>query len=160
MSIIYDALKKTQENITPHSTETKPVKNAEPLLKSKPKKISFLLYALIISAGIILGNILLGFLPRSKSPVPAAAKPLSSAKKPVLLTRQELPRAAAKRKKGQKGMVLNGVFFSENKGYALINNRIVKEGDVLDEGRVIQRIGMTDVEIIDANGAVIKLSNP
>lgn len=53
--------------------------------------------------------------------------------------------------------MLNGVFFSENEGYALINNRIVKEGDAL-EGVTVKRIKLDEVELEAEDGSTIKLS--
>jgi len=52
-------------------------------------------------------------------------------------------------------LTLNGVFFSENESYALINNRIVKEGDEI-EGLRVARIGLNEVEI-QTNGSTITL---
>lgn len=42
--------------------------------------------------------------------------------------------------------VLNGIFFSQEQGYALINNRIVKEGDIID-GATVEKITPNSAEL-------------
>jgi type II secretory pathway component PulC len=69
--------------------------------------------------------------------------------------------AAAETKKGKQprlSFILNGVFFSQDKGYALINNKIVEEGDIVEEATVM-RITLDEVELKSQNGLSIKLSN-
>jgi len=52
--------------------------------------------------------------------------------------------------------VVSGVFFSENQGYAIINDRVVKEGDVI-EGAMVARINADGVKL-KYQDAVIELS--
>lgn len=56
----------------------------------------------------------------------------------------------------QDSLVLNGIFFSEGQSYALINNRILKEGDIID-GATVTRITLDTVEL-ESQGSIIKLS--
>ena len=66
------------------------------------------------------------------------------------------PESSQSEKQIQPLLVLNGIFFSENQGYALINNRIVKEGDTVD-GAIVDRISLDGVDL-NSGGLVIKLS--
>ena len=52
---------------------------------------------------------------------------------------------------------LNGLFFSENEKYAIINNQIVREGDVL-AGATVKRITSSGVEL-DFEGSSLQLKN-
>ncbi|MFA6217039.1 MAG: hypothetical protein WDL87_05235 [Candidatus Omnitrophota bacterium] len=72
-------------------------------------------------------------------------------KKAVLQTAPATPPATP----DASGFVLSGVFFSDNEGFALINNHIVKEGDFI-EGAIIQRITIDEVVLI-SNGQAIKI---
>jgi hypothetical protein len=51
---------------------------------------------------------------------------------------------------------LNGIFYSDEGSYALVNNKIVKEGDVI-EGWLVTRIGIGEVEL-KSNDLTIKLN--
>lgn len=53
--------------------------------------------------------------------------------------------------------VLNGIFFSEDGGYALINNQVIREGDLID-GALVKNISRDCVEL-DSQGEVIKIYN-
>ena len=71
---------------------------------------------------------------------------------------KEIPEDKVETKKElSASFVLNGVFFSGNEGYALINNRVVKKGDVID-GATVVGIALDEVDL-EAEGSVIKLSN-
>lgn len=172
MSIIYDALKKVEES----SDRTEKLKlNKEPV-KSRAKHKAFLLYLLIACLGIFLANIFFIFLSRlspTNTLVVLKNQPQISEnlKPPVNI---ELPESTIKEKEAQPieptssvpltdetephgSFVLSGVFFSNNEGYALINNRIVKEGDKID-GATVRRIALGEAEL-ELKGEVIKLSS-
>jgi hypothetical protein len=53
--------------------------------------------------------------------------------------------------------ILNGIFSSEDGDYALVNNRIVKEGDFVD-GAIVTLISEDEVEM-ELNGAKFILSS-
>jgi len=53
--------------------------------------------------------------------------------------------------------VLNGVFFSKNEGYALINNKVVKQGDSV-EGIKVRKVNLDDVELETSTGVKFKLT--
>jgi len=54
-------------------------------------------------------------------------------------------------------LVLNGIFFSEGQGYALINNQIVKESDVIDGAKVLKIT--SDAVELDSSGTKITLTS-
>ena len=159
MSIIYDALKKVEEANTAGAKPEAAKQEKHP----KPKVKSYFLYALIVCLGFFIGNLVFGFL---SSPPPKSlsiAKKRYAAKTGTKVKPAPLPLImppAAEVKKEQPGSwVLNGVFFSENEGYALINNQITKEGDVVD-GATVKRISLGGVELESAGSTVKLSSNP
>jgi len=158
MSIIYDALKKVEEANTAGAKPEAAKQKKHPEHKVK----SYFLYALIVCLGFFIGNLVFGFLSS-----PAAPKSLSIAKKrypaktgikvkPAPLP-FIMPPAAEVKKEQQGSWVLSGIFFSENEGYALINNQIAKEGDVID-GATVKRINLDGVDLESA-GSTVKLSS-
>ena len=141
MSIINEALKKTEQYIQ---------KNAEKenlLLNSKPNVKPILLYILILLIGLFLGNTIFNLL-RSKT------KPIKSAEKidlrnektvtPVVLLSTPILSTIPSTNKDE--FVLNGIFFSDNDGYALVNNQIVRENDLVD-GTKVSKITANTVEL-------------
>ena len=58
----------------------------------------------------------------------------------------------------EPAFVLNGVFFEQGEGYALINNKIVRIGDEIEHAKV-KEIKITGVEI-EFEGKTIKLLSP
>jgi len=135
MSIINEALKKTEEHLQKKAAKEK-------LLPPKPfAPKPFLLYILILLIGLLLGNLIFTLL-RHKlqgnslvstvqnqeiQTMPTPNPPLF----PVLLSPP-----AEEKKPIETNFVLNGIFFSDNGGYALINNQIVRENDFVDGAKV------------------------
>lgn len=156
MSIIYDALKKVQQAINQKDKQISPQKTK-----------LYLLYVLVICVGLFLGNIIFGFLTAHlKKPLGIHPKEIPLVKKsevnlsPILSKEtpsQAIPIVSGKMKsEPPKSFVLNGVFFAEDQGYALINNRIAGVGDVVD-GATVKKIGLDEVEL-EVEGKTIKLS--
>ena len=159
MSIIYDALKKAQKafNFNPKVTlETKPKDR-------KGRYALYILYVLVVCIGLVVGNAIFGFLPHAEKPSSKHAKSIqpqtSPPPTPVIVTLYETTPAEGINitKKTQVSLLLNGVFSSEEEGYALINNRVVKEGDEI-EGLSVKRVNLDNVELAAKDGSVIKLS--
>lgn len=160
MSIIYDALKKVEES---NVKDSKPLDSGSPHTKHKFK--TYLLYASAVCAGLVAVNIFFAFLTHSKSisgvnsagpseislvkanpPAPQAATPAQkpgSSGSPVKISSKGL-------------LILNGIFFSGDEGYALLNNHIVKEGDVVN-GAIVKRITVDEVEA-EVDGQTLKLT--
>ncbi len=128
MSIIYDALKKV-ENKADLTKGTH--------VKRTTKKRPYALYLVVIIAGLVLAS----FVHKSGGKYFASATKMASGE--------------YKLAKGKFN--LNGIFFSGDASYALINNQIVKEGDVV-LGAKVSNILMEEV-VLEKEGAKLRLSN-
>jgi hypothetical protein len=148
MSIIYDALKKVE----------KTTRDPKVTIKQRPnnsKLKSYLFYGFVACLGFFLTGILFSLI----GPNAGNTQWAKMSEKNVALY-HPLPKDAPmfKARQGPKlQFVLNGIFFSDNEGYALINNQITKEGDVV-AGASVKKIGMSEVEL-EYKGSTIKLSN-
>jgi hypothetical protein len=154
MSIINEALKKTENSILQNETK----KNASPIKTNAPK--SFLLYSLILLLDIFLSSFIFSLLSHKTkiaqtpqkiipvTPPPAPALPIVPAQ-PILPL--EEPKVV------QEVFVLNGIFFSHNDSYALINNQIVRENVMVDGARVL-KITENTVEL-DNQGKPLTLTS-
>ncbi len=158
MSIIYEALKKTEKII---HTDLKFPLDSKPK-KSKPKVKIIALYVLMICLGLVIGNLVIGLLNHpaqtkvvKNPPVPPAPllKEKAQIDKKVEAVSETPP---VVKDTTQKPFVLNGIFFSRDEGYALINNQIVKTGDTVDGARVSE-ITADEVEL-NSSGNTIKLN--
>ncbi|MFH0791578.1 MAG: hypothetical protein V2A64_08120 [Candidatus Omnitrophota bacterium] len=180
MSIIYEALKKIDNSIAPSAPQPH-----HPQEKSKKprNKLFILLYAAVVIAGCFIASIIFNFFTAKNSGNPALIKQANPDKKgqPKLNANQNSfnkPAAAKtpvspqnilsplltkitaeiKQRQAPEGLILTGLFFSENQdSFALINNQILKEGDVIN-GAAVKRISLNEVEL-ERNGSIIKLSN-
>lgn len=140
MSIIYEALKKA-EGIG---------NKKEAALSQKSKRpVSIYLFAgLVVVAGVFIANIIFSLFINPK----AADVVQQPVKQVVVDTPQKPPQTVRDvpvvkpANNSFPSLVLNGIFFSEDQGYALINNKIVKEGDSVD-GAVLIKIGRNYVEL-------------
>jgi hypothetical protein len=142
--------------------------------KPKPKFYTYLIYALVLCGGFFAANLLFKFifpegeLTAKKATQPAAAAPLKISPKIVLEAEakpQETPPLSSNenlllppetQEQTTPLFVVSGVFFSENQGFAIINDRVVKEGDVI-EGATVERINADGVKL-KYEGVVIELS--
>ena len=59
------------------------------------------------------------------------------------------------RKESKEPLILNGIFFSQDEPYALINNQIVKESETI-EGATVKRIKVDEVEV-EKEGSILTL---
>lgn len=161
MSIIYDALKKVeQSNIKGESQQ-------EDSLRRHAKKHrlkTYLLYVLVVCAGLFAVNIFFTFLARPKIISKIDIKPLAAATVAKQENKQEEPSVAVQPAPAaspvtatSSGMfVLNGIFFSQEEGYALVNNHIVKVSDTVD-GALVKRIDVSEVEL-EMDGSSVRLN--
>ncbi len=166
MSIIYDALKKV-ETSQANDSKTK-IDNG---FKSKPK--IYLVFALMVCLGLFVANIFYEWLiPKpllntadivtGGQPMRDKKETVSSYSKPstgitALETKTSVETKIETQKESPPSFTLNGVFFSGNEGYALINNRVVKKGDKI-EGATVMQIFLDEVDL-EFGGSLIKLSN-
>lgn len=161
MSIIYDALKKVEAS------------NSQNLKVPTPKKPKhnfkiYLLYLLVTCGGGIIASIFFGLFTKPSQVVKTSLSTTSVVAENKTTTTESI--SAETSLKGAEFVsvanqtqrqplptfVLNGVFFSQDERYALVNNQIVKEGDVI-EGVMVKRIALNEVEL-ESEGSIIKLS--
>lgn len=166
MSIIYDALMKVQKNFNKETTTAKTSPPAQTSRPVHPKiRMKFILvYIVVVCLGLILGNFAYNFFAHPKNivspPLPTPIKPEPVA--PVVNT--ETPAAAAASVVSppspvpEPTLVLNGVFFEQGDGYALINNKIMRLGDEISHAKV-KEITIDGV-VLEFEGKTIKLSSP
>ncbi|MDD5561278.1 MAG: hypothetical protein PHT50_04000 [Candidatus Omnitrophica bacterium] len=156
MSIINDALKKTEESIQRNLLKEIPVPGKKPKLKT------CLIYIAIFVVGIFLSSLLFKIINRKISSFRLSPLHKTAAAPEVKSeTEQALPSATPiilpqEQEKPKKSFVLNGIFFSDNSGYALVNNQIIKENDLID-GAKVEKITANTVEI-NNEGEIITLS--
>ena len=109
----------------------------------------YLIFILIVFAGIFIAKFILDTLarkattqsqvkPKAALPGPAstkAVKPLPEAEKPP-----DIPTTPAltQKKNPPPDFTLSGIFYDDKQPCALIDNKIVKEGDVISGAKVIQ----------------------
>lgn len=166
MSIIYEALKKVEklQLIKPGAPAQDQPK--QPDGRKRIKLMPVAIYIIALAAGIFIANIIFTTLTRKsatritqKTQQPAAAlpSPATAAPLPAAAIKPPEPPVARKSQAQSEELVLNGLFFSENTGYVLINNRILKEGDEIN-GAIVKRITLEGAELESAGGP-IKLSN-
>jgi type II secretory pathway component PulC len=169
LSIIYEALKKVEASQSAGSLALRKVKAyAFPKPRKSNRKI-YLFFLLLVSLAALAGNIFLTSLSRVKevsSSLPQAPVLAQNPKpaetllpSPAVVLPVEAPQAvsaasaAEAKKEPEPSFVLNGVFFSEDEGYALINNQIAKVGDVI-EGAQVTRISIDEVELENAGKTI------
>ena len=156
MSIIYDALKKVETGL---KIENKKILNTKPIF----------IYVGIVVIGFLVAQFLFNSFtpatPVSKLKVSVTALKAAAQQQPQ---QQLLPQAQPQQTQPQPlpqsqeqpavmpSLVLNGIFFTGNDGYCLINNQILKVGDEI-EGVVVEKISEQEVELSN-RGTTIKLS--
>jgi len=173
MSIIYDALKKVEGKFDESSQDKENFKPREKtwmniFLGVMAIGAGFFIAAVIFNSGFFDRFIKGGYnvLPPAKSIITmndTKTPPIIPLEKSQPATETGHPKDITPEESATKPILnevaptltLNGVFFSENEGYALINNQIVREGDTISGAEVV-RITMDGVEL-KANGRSIKL---
>ena len=174
MSIINEALKKTEAYLQKNSAK-------DNLMAPKPTEAKpFLLYILILLAGLLLGNFIFNLLShklqsnglasnstqvhglpsfRQNQAESHKIQTTQTPKKnvlPIIQTTNSSPIAALpsqppeeNKATPQASFVLNGIFFSDNDGYALVNNQIVRTDDYVDGAKV----GLITPNTVELNNA-------
>jgi len=174
MSIIYDALKKVETKIDKpgnNPLQFKMHKEAKP----KPKFYAYLIYVLVLCGGFFAAFLLFKFifpegqLTAKTATQPAAVAPLKIS--PKIAPENVAPESPQEIPPSSKDnlllppetqeritplFIVSGVFFSENQGYAIINDRVVKQGAVI-EGAMVERINADGVQL-KYEGVAIELS--
>lgn len=153
MSIIYDALKKVEEH-TAQGQNGAAVVQAHPVAMHKKRRIFIFILAVclgFISAGFIYKYLLASLisLPKALKEVqPSPVVPLQPQTNVTAIpsVTAVIPAGAGKDMLTTGGLALNGIFFSGEESYALVNNLIVKTGDTVD-GWTVSEILMEEVEL-------------
>jgi type II secretory pathway component PulC len=72
---------------------------------------------------------------------------------------EESQKASSLNKESVPSLILNGIFFSKDDSYALINNQILREGESI-EGLLVKKISSTEVELqnLENKDSSLKLS--
>ncbi|MCX5713340.1 MAG: hypothetical protein NT033_00690 [Candidatus Omnitrophica bacterium] len=151
MSIIYDSLKKIEKDRIPTQhpiPKTPPQEQKSGLLKHL-RLIAFYGIFSVVGAAVSIFTFKSFF----KNPGPSK-KFIAAKSKPVGLPRDA--RQAPTSLKLVAPLILNGIFFSGKSGYALINNQIVTEGEVV-EGAYVQRISEDGV-VLKSSSGIMRLS--
>jgi hypothetical protein len=154
MSIINEALKKTEEHLQKIAAKNNPL----PAKPFNPKP--FLFYILILLSGLALGNFIFTLLKHKTQVIQIPKKNTETIIKisnpPPLPILPSLP--PEENKPIEASFVLNGIFFSDNDSYALVNNQIVRENDYVDQAKVVE-IAAHRVQLDNA-GQTITLTTP
>lgn len=129
MSIIYDALQKTQRQLN--------TKNQLKTIRPFHNWFDVILVSIIL---ILLIVTLIAYFPIFKKWM------ITDKKHPVIPTHTVTPRPSP----GVK-LILNGIFISENDKVAQINNRLVSVGDAVEGNRVLE-ITSNKVKLVGKNG--------
>ncbi len=139
MSILYDALKKTQLKSS--------VVNSTITITKKSKKWSWLIISLAALLGLLIAAFSIYYITAKPKPKPQPEKPkMVGVKKPA-----PLPKPIVKK----VNLSLMGVFISDDEKVAMINNRLMHIGDVI-EGMKVVSIELEGVKL-GGNNTVITL---
>jgi len=156
LSIIYDALKKLDKNkggnIAPRANENTP----KPTTGPKKSNKQVLVVILVILTAVFSFKIAANLFPKPKVQ-PAAILTAVTSHTPIppfsSADSNEEPPASLNEPK----LILSGSYFQGDEGYALINNRIVKVGDIIQGARV-KEISLEKVAL-EFDGRIISLTN-
>jgi hypothetical protein len=159
MSIIYDALKKVENKVGQIKAQTFAVSPKKE--KNFQVKI-FILSLLVLGIGFVMAKMLFSFtlttrlqrlaLPSFNQPQPPKSEVIDVVQEPLekpIPAEPNVSKSPAIESEPPATLLLNGVFFSSQEGYALINNQILKEGDSV-EGAKVMRITLEGVELEEA----------
>lgn len=164
MSIINDALKKVQQNLE----WRKKIISTDTSMSKPPTKEKFSHISQMIILGSFLGSVLIFILiftlyPKHKAIISTTdSKERSSVEKAVTAlipslssTPKPLPETKSSTAKNRViGLTLNGIIQMDGGYVALINNKIVKEGDAIGEKKIL-KIDEKQVKIFNNGETVI-----
>jgi len=168
MSIIYDSLKKVEGKIDSNDA---PAMQPKPVQKPRFSVVSYVCYGVALCLGIVAASMFFrvfnhaALSPRQASarikvpqPVvkPKADAPLKSSPLEPAQGQFSAKEAPEEQAAENPSFVLNGVFSSQDGDYALVNNQIVKVGDMVGGAKVV-RITSEGVQL-ELNGGPITLT--
>ena len=172
MSIINDALKKTEQSLKQNALTT----SSKPAQVTPAKKKNPLLYILIIIAVYFCGNFFIKMFTRANQPklsaisltqteplnpeikktAPPAPTTLPAPVEPVgqALVEQPLIITPEKVKLNPEDFTLSGIFVSHAEKYALLNNQILREGEKI-KGATVSAITPNSVQLIKDDQSIV-----
>ncbi len=162
MSIIHEALKKTQsqleQNQLPATVQNLPVKKENTL---GLKILLSLLFLGFVGSAICFILFVLKSRPLNftAQTAPASSPSSENAQQGTLTLFDELGKGSPSQNTRTGALKLNGIVAMNNAHMALINNQIYKEGDSLAEGQRILSISLDKVEIFEKGGKILVLEN-
>ena len=171
MSIIHDALKKTQKNLKNIEHHNISKNNKQNALEDNPPEkrehtnefsdihispSAIILSCLIASVIILTTNTVLYYLKTRASS--HSIKPTSKSsitQNPVVsnIKEQAISEPNHKTQPTERALVLNGTLMAEDKRAALINNEVYEIGESIDD-KFITSISLNEVELLDKNGLI------
>lgn len=140
MSIIYDALKKTQTN--PESASRETLTKGKDLLN--PKSSLFKKQAGLAASGAVLGILFTWIIAHRLSAPAGAPVPIGKTGLPLPLSLPKNSKAAQKTPNAAGSssalphLLLNGIVLSKDGNIAMINNQICKAGDEIEGAKIVQ----------------------
>lgn len=153
MSIIHDALKKAEELSLKNEAAPEPAFEGVNQVGAGEKPKVYLWYVLGLCLLLFLGNTLINTFNRTN--VLPASKATSSFMS-LGFSNPFSTASSSPKKSPPDQFSLSGVFFSQDKGFAIINDEVVSEGDTVGKARVL-KIGLDEVEL-ENEGKTVKLS--
>ncbi|MFY9402757.1 MAG: hypothetical protein WAQ07_05065 [Candidatus Omnitrophota bacterium] len=156
MSIIYDALKKVEKNTSNSNNQ-----QANSTFTKKPeikKPNPLLVLILILLSLVFIAKTIIHIVKISKAAQPSLIPEPITIEPTVEITPQDkIEEPTLIEEPLEPELTLNGVYFQGNERYALINNRVVKPGDTIQNAKV-KEINLEKVSL-DFEGKVITLLN-
>jgi len=158
LSIIYDALKKIEKSVnkSPNVEKESPAEEVKIKRNYRPA----LIYILLILIGLFCIGGVLYLLTRPKIKPPSSPTPALTVQTVGAPTSDTALDTIPEEKPAfipDPTLILNGVYFQGNEGYALINNRILKIEDMI-QGATLKEISLEKVTL-EFEGRVITLVN-
>ncbi len=156
MSIIYDALKKLEKNIShPNNQQDNPKLTKKPEIK-KPNPL--LVFTLILLSLVFITKTIIQIVKNSKT-AQLSTTPKSIAIEPTaeITPQDKIEESPLIKEPPEPELTLNGIYFQGSESYALINNKVVKPGDTIQNAKV-KEINLEKVSL-DFEGKVITLLN-
>jgi len=156
MSIIYEALKKAEAQ-----GAKQPINDKLMTPKARPGMRMILVYILVIIAAIFMMNLFYKLISTSHPAKPAIQSvppKVNAAPLPIQVKNPSPEVPVVPEAQGPvftRRLDLNGVFYSGSEAYALMNNQIIKVGDII-EGAIVKRISLEGVEL-EKDGQLVQI---
>ncbi len=152
MSIIHEALKKTQDRIqksSPSPLSPAPQPSGSGKKSSSWSTMGIILFFLL-AAGVAFLFVRQDFPPKKLVQKPTVPQNVSAPQPSPAPEQTQVPALGP----SALSLVLNGIMTMDNEQFALINNQIYRVGDTVD-GKLLINIGTNNVELSDKSEKII-----